>query len=98
MRISYWSSDVCSSDLANLGIEGALQGLAPVGAPRRTVDSAGHPTIVVGVPCRTGEPAAVAVVTLGPADVELDATLDMLGSQAALALDALAQEIGRAHV
>src|SRR3546814_18178674 len=75
MRISDWSSDVCSSDLA----------------PRRTVDSAGHPTIVVGVPCRTGEPAAVAVVTLGPADVELDATLDMLGSQAALALDALAQ-------
>src|SRR3546814_19981026 len=99
MRISDWSSDVCSSDLvtdvvgdelrytawvainargvmyplemvgptgrldrANLGIEGALQGLAPVGAPRRTVDSAGQPTIVVGVPCRTGEPAAVAVI------------------------------------
>src|SRR3546814_404355 len=78
-------------DRANLGIEGALQGLAPVGAPRRTVDSAGHPTIVVGVPCRTGEPAAVAVVTLGPADVEVAAPRDMFGAQAAHALDARAQ-------
>src|SRR3546814_17272191 len=69
-------------DRANLGIEGALQGLAPVGAPRRTVDSAGHPTIVVGVPCRPGEPAAVAVVPLGPADVELEATPAMPGPPA----------------
>src|SRR3546814_17402997 len=77
-------------DRANLGIEGALQGLAPVGAPRRTVDSAGPPTIVVGVPCRTGEPAAVALVPLGPADVELDAPLALLGSQSPLPLAALA--------
>src|SRR3546814_15957231 len=85
-------------DRANLGIEGALQGLAPVGAPRLTVDSAGHPTIVVGVPCRTREPAAVAVVTLCPAHVERDALLDLPAAQVAPTRSATSWERGWQYV
>ena len=67
----------------------AVEALDDVGLWVR--DSSGADVVVVPVPCRVGQPAAFVVATEGRGADGLDESLTVVGAQAALALDALAQ-------
>jgi diguanylate cyclase (GGDEF)-like protein/PAS domain S-box-containing protein len=59
--------------------------------PRRVIDQDGTPVAIAPVPCRAGPRAGLVASSRGPVPREVDDSLALLGTQAALALDALQQ-------
>ncbi|MGK2948448.1 MAG: putative bifunctional diguanylate cyclase/phosphodiesterase [Acidimicrobiales bacterium] len=77
---------------AHTGIDDALGEVDGIGErPLRVHDSAGLEVLLAPVPCRLGSRAAIVVALDTVVSEELDESLGILGSQAALALDALVQ-------
>src|SRR3546814_11095043 len=70
MRISDWSSDVCSSDLRPAGADGhrlaAVAGGFARSCPARLAGAAGHPAAVAGDPAVRDPCLAGAVAAAGP--------------------------------
>ena len=79
---------------ADSGVDGALQQLDGIGdRPVRVLDSTGDEVVIAPIPCRISPRAGIAVATAGRVPEEVDASLAILGTQAALALDALVQSV-----
>jgi diguanylate cyclase (GGDEF)-like protein/PAS domain S-box-containing protein len=77
---------------ADSGVDGALQQVDHLAErPVRVLDSTGEEVVITPIPCRVASRAAIAVASVGRVAEELDESLAILGTQAALALDALVQ-------
>ncbi len=78
---------------AEAGIDAALPLLSDLGdTPVRIRDSTGSEVLVASVPSRLDARMAIAVAAGASVDDELDESLAILGTQCALALDALLQQ------
>lgn len=79
-------------DRSTSGVDVALQEVDGIGkGPVRVLDALGDEVVIAPIPCRIGQRAAVAVATAGRVPEEVNESLAILGTQAALALDALVQ-------
>ena len=79
-------------DRSTCGVDVALQEVDGIGErPVRVLDAQGNEVVMAPIPCRISPRAAVAVATAGRVPEEVDESLAILGTQAALALDALVQ-------
>jgi diguanylate cyclase (GGDEF)-like protein/PAS domain S-box-containing protein len=77
---------------AESGIDGALSQVERIGErPARYVDDTGDEVVLAPILCRISPRAGVVVACSGRVPDELDESLAILGTQAALALDALVQ-------
>ena len=79
-------------DRSTSGVDVALQEVDGIGkSPVRVLDAMGDEVVIAPIPCRISQRAAIAVATIGGVPEEVDESLAILGTQAALALDALVQ-------
>jgi PAS domain S-box-containing protein len=77
---------------ADAGIDDALQQIDVIGErPTRLVDNRGDDVVIVPIPCRISSRAGLVVASSQPVPEEVDESLAILGTQVALALDALVQ-------
>ncbi len=77
---------------ADSGVDGALHQVEGIGdRPVRLLDSTGEEVLLAPIPCRISPRAGMAVASAGRVPEEVDESLAILGTQAALALDALVQ-------
>ena len=79
-------------DRADSGVDEALAQIDTLGVrPVRVLDRSRDEVVIAPIPCRVTQPAGIAAATLGRVPEEVDESLAILGTQAALALDALVQ-------
>jgi len=77
---------------ADSGIDDALQEVASIGQrPVRVLTRTGAEALITPIPCRVSPRAGIALASTGRVPQEVDESLVILGTQVALALDALVQ-------